>query len=100
MKILVGKTFGIGNLVMAIPMLKALRSLKPERLDLLIGNTPDDGGAHDVARQLFASGLIDSFYVNAADEFSYDYAIMSIPFDGRWRYNIHFTATQVIDGRT
>lgn len=103
MKLLVGKTFGIGNLVMAVPMLKALRSLKPEKLDLLIGSLPDDTGAWNVANELQQAGIIDEIFINGVfgpNSVEYDYAIMAIPFDGRWQNGVHFKAKNVLDGRT
>lgn len=101
MKVLVGKTFGIGNAVMAIPMLKALKSLdNVEKLDVLIGSTSDDFGAFDVFKHL-RGDVIDHLWVNtAAPELEYDVAIMSIPFDGRWRNGVHFKAKEVMDSRT
>lgn len=112
MKLLVGKTFGIGNAVMAVPMLKALRSLGPDSLDVLVGSTPDDFGAWDVMHQLQRAGVIDALYVDSTPGFDgeierrrkYDYAVMAIPFDGRWRKghshdDRHFSAHAVIDGR-
>lgn len=102
MRVLVGKTFGLGNMVMCVPMLKALKSLESvSRLDLLIGSTPDDGGAYDVAKYLKNSGVIDNIYFDKVPlSNKYDVAIMSIPFDGRWRNGHHFVADKVMDGRT
>jgi len=100
MKILVGKTFGLGNAVMCIPMLKALRSLKPERLDVMIGDTPDDFGAYDIFKYLLKNGIIDSININVSRDYVYDVAIMSIPFDGRWRNQEHYRAYRVMDSRT
>lgn len=99
MRILVGKTFGIGNAVMAVPMLKALKSMG-HQVDVLVGSTPDDGGALDVMVLLRDQlQVIDDVYVNNATG-SYDLAIMSIPFDGRWQNGVHFKAAKVMDGRT
>jgi ADP-heptose:LPS heptosyltransferase len=107
MKILFGKCFGIGNAVMAIPVLKALRSLDPTgRLDVLVGSTHDDSGAAEVMSYL-RPDTIDHLYLDhalAQDNIGsikeYDLAIMSIPFDGRWKNGQHFCAKRVIDGRT
>lgn len=102
MNILVGKCFGIGNLVLAVPMLKALKTLTgPDgRLDLLVGNFSDDTGAVDVAHEMLMSNIIDGLYVNSALRIDYDVAIMAIPFDGRWHNDMHFRAKLVMDGRT
>lgn len=86
---------------MSIPMIKALSSLG--EVDLLIGTTSDDGGAFDVAKHMKASGIINHIYFDSAidgDHDIYDFAIMSIPFDGRWRNGHHFNAHVVLDGRT
>jgi ADP-heptose:LPS heptosyltransferase len=101
MKILVGKTFGIGNLVLAVPMLKALGSIA-ESLDILIGTSPDDVGAIEVVHELKNSGIIDTVHLNSCHVSApeYDVAVMAIPFDGRWRNGTHFRAKKVIDGRT
>ena len=50
MKILVGKTFGIGNSVLSIPMIKLLSTLGS--VDVLIGSTNDDFGAFNVFNAL------------------------------------------------
>lgn len=50
MKILVGKTFGIGNSVLSIPMIKLLSTLGS--VDVLIGSTIDDFGAFNVFNAL------------------------------------------------
>jgi hypothetical protein len=100
MKILVGKTFGIGNAIQCVPMLKALRSLSDvSKLDVLIGTTFDDAGASDVMRELKKSGIIDQLHLDNAKGQIYDVAVMSIPFDGRWHNGIHFDAVKVLDGR-
>jgi hypothetical protein len=102
MRVLVGKTFGLGNAVMAIPMLRAIKSLPDvERLDVLIGSTPDDVGAFDVFINL-KGDVIDDIHVDNCNysECVYDVAIMAIPYDGRWRQGIHFQADRVMDGRT
>lgn len=112
MKVLVGKTFGIGNLVMAVPMLKAIMSMAPDRLDLLVGTLPDDAGAALIAASLKQSGIIDNVILDSAlkghqDQHSnvtvnthYTHAVMAIPFDGRWRNRIHYSADVTVDGRT
>jgi hypothetical protein len=96
-RILVGKTFGIGNAVMSVPMIRALRSMG-HRVDVLCGSGPDDGGALNVFKLLRERDMIWADLVDAGVE--YDVAIMSIPFDGRWREGIHFQAKRVFDGRT
>lgn len=94
---LFGKVFGIGNCVMAIPAIKALSSIGV--VDLLIGSTPDDVGAFDVLSPLKGTYVRD-IYINSVQlDIKYDCAIMSIPFDGRWRNGIHFYANEVIDAR-
>lgn len=99
MRILVGKTFGLGNAVMAIPMLRALTTLGS--VDVLVGSSGDDVGALDVMlafRQTFRSiGLI---YIDRAPlDVEYDVAVMAIPFDGRWQNGVHFRSKRVMDGR-
>lgn len=101
MDILICKTFGLGNAVMAVPMIKALESLRHVgRLDVLIGSTKDDVGAHNVFKHLWIEGHIDNLYVDDALDHDYDVAILSIPFDGRWKNGLHFHADEVMDGRT
>ncbi len=99
MKILVGKTFGIGNCVLSIPMIKALSTLG--EVDVLIGSTPDDHGAAAVFSHLKGSAIkqiwIDQIPFGFRE--TYDVAIMAIPFDGRWHNGVHFNAKVVIDGR-
>lgn len=103
MKILIGKTFGLGNSVMSIPMLKAIRAAQPKAtIDVLIGSTGDDAGAAEVFSmyKMFYGG-IDMIYVDQVPpHVSHDIAIMSIPFDGRWKNGVHFSAGVVMDGRT
>ena len=96
--ILVGKCFGIGNAVMAIPMIRALQSLPDTRVDILIGDTSDDVGARQVLSKV-VSGT-GKLYVTSALEHLYDVAVMAIPFDGRWVNGVHFEANRVLDGRT
>ncbi len=106
MKILICRCFGIGNAIMAIPMIRAIISVQPEsRIDLLIGNTSDDVGAWNVfsilrARLLneWSGGL--GIYINEAKDVEYDLAILAIPYDGRWMNGVHFRAKEVWDGRT
>jgi len=98
MRILVGKVFGIGNAIMAVPMIKALQYKPDTVVDILIGNTPDDVGAYQVLSKVVQpQGKI---YVSSALECDYDVAIMAIPFDGRWQNGTHFKAKKVLDGRT
>lgn len=100
MNILVGKCFGIGNAVMCVPMIKALKSLG-HTVDVLIGSLPDDQGAIDVFRMFRDERQgFDSLYLNEAPlSKKYDKAIMSIPFDGRWHERYHFVAEEIVDGR-
>ncbi len=93
MRILVGKVFGIGNAVMCVPMIKALKSLGHD-VDVIVGHTPDDGGAKEILEWVTNT----TYAVSLEDE--YDLAIMSIPFDGRWQNGVHYRAKRVIDGRT
>jgi ADP-heptose:LPS heptosyltransferase len=98
-KILIGKTFGIGNAICAIPMIKAIRSANPHAvIDLLVGTLSDDFGAEVIFSRLCQSLRIGLFRNVALGE-TYDVAVMSIPFDGRWVNGIHFKAEHVIDGR-
>ncbi len=96
MKILVGKTFGIGNAVLTIPLLKALKSMGHD-VDVLVGTSDDDVGAADVMRRLKPSVINDVWFDRAPMD--YDIAIMSIPFDGRWQNGTHFGAGEVWDGQ-
>lgn len=99
MKILFAKCFGLGNAVMAIPAIKALHSLG-HSVDVLIGSLPDDKGAWDVLSKFSgSSGCISNIWTDSTQS-HYDVAIMSIPFDGRWRPGVHFKANKIIDGRT
>lgn len=103
MRVLVGKTFGIGNAVMSVPMVKAL-ALVGHDVDVLIGSGPDDIGAHDVFRELRRFGKAPEVGHVWTDGVPFnvpihDVAILSIPYDGRWRNGIDFFAHRVIDGR-
>lgn len=98
MRVLIGKTFGIGNAVMAIPMIKALQYKSDTVVDVLVGNTPDDVGAIQVLSKVVKHP--GKLFVNSALEHDYDVAIMAIPFDGRWQQGVHFRAKEVLDGRT
>ena len=99
MKILVARTFGIGNMCIAIPMLKALIAAG-HSVDVLIGSTADDFGARTVleASNVFVNQIhVDYLHHHGKN---YDVAILSIPYDGRWGYNpSKFHASRVIDGR-
>lgn len=100
MKILVGKTFGIGNAVLSIPMLRALSTLG--EVDVLVGSSSDDIGAASVFLQLqkFTGGKLPlRLHLDRADDTRYDVAVMAIPFDGRWQNGVHYKADRVIDGR-
>lgn len=94
MNILVGKCFGIGNAVMAIPIVKALQ-IMGNSVDVLVGSGPDDSGASDVLRHV-ANRVFTDF---VPDGLKHDVAIMAIPFDGRWKNGVHFIADRVMDGR-
>ena len=96
MRILVGKTFGIGNSVLSVPMVKALATLG--QVDVLIGSTSDDFGATNVFGPLLLNGTIKKIWINQSlDE--YDVAVMAIPFDGRWDNGVHYRAKRVLDER-
>lgn len=103
MNVLFGKCFGLGNAVMAVPAIKALHSMG-HKVHVLIGSTRDDVGAMDVLLALKTHyGCIERIWVDSAPYGAapvFDLAIMSIPFDGRWREGMHFHAKQVVDGRT
>lgn len=100
MRILYCKCFGIGNAVMAVPALKALKSMG-HQVDVLVGTLPDDGGAYEVMCRLRDHmGTIGTVYKDNALPGRYDIAILAIPFDGRWRNGTHFIADKVMDGRT
>ncbi len=104
MRILVGKTFGIGNAVLSVPLIKAL--MRFGYVDVLVGSGPDDFGAVEVMRLFQETWPSPGRYVNKIfvdsvpeSEDEYDLAIMAIPFDGRWQNGIHFRATRVVDCR-
>jgi len=99
LKILVGKCFGIGNAVLSIPMIKALSTIG--EVDVLIGNLQDDQGSREVFASLKkTTGCIENIFVGSAPlDVDYDYAIMAIPFDGRWVNGVHFRAKRVLDER-
>lgn len=98
MRVLVGKTFGIGNAVMAVPMIKALNTIPNLSIDILVGSTSDDVGAFQVLSHMVRPPA--KLCVDSALEGDYDLAIMSMPFDGRWQNGVHFRAKEVWDGRT
>jgi hypothetical protein len=100
MKILVGKTFGLGNAVLALPMVKALCTLG--EVTVLVGQTPDDVGAADVFQSLYRSAFCPRNFkgvTTSAKDGHYDVAVMSIPFDGRWKNGVDFHADRVLDCR-
>lgn len=97
MKILVGKTFGIGNAVLSIPMVKALCTLG--EVHVLVGNTPDDYGAAAVFAELSNRLNIKVLQNPPGTSEKFDVAVMSIPFDGRWRNGIDYVADRVLDER-
>lgn len=80
MRILVGKTFGIGNAILSIPMLKALKSLG-HRVELLIGNTADDFGSQIIFSKC---DFVDAIHTDPTKIDKPDLVIMAIPYDGRW----------------
>ncbi len=100
-KILICKTFRYPEIgIMSIPMIKAIRLEYPEaQIDVMIGDTADDGGAIDVFLHLVKSNIINTIHVNKSYEM-YDMAVLAIPYDGRWRNGVNFNAKEVIDGRT
>lgn len=77
-------------------MIKALKSLGHE-VDVLVGTLPDDFGADLILANVVGS---DSLYRDLALRHKYDVAIMSMPFDGRWKNGQHFFADSVMDGFT
>lgn len=95
LRILVGKTFGIGNAVMAIPMIRCLQKLG--EVDILVGSLPDDFGAAAVLSKVVCGQ--GKLYFNTALERHYDVAVMAIPFDGRWRNGVHYNAAKTMDER-
>lgn len=103
MRILVGKTFGIGNACLCVPMVKAIASLGHD-VDVLVGDGPDDFGAYEVFQELRRRGdepVVNKIYRGCVP-FAvqhHDVAIMAIPYDGRWRNGIDFFATDVMDCR-
>lgn len=98
MRILVCKTFGIGNALMSIPSIKALKSLG-HSIDVLVGDTHDDAGAFDVFKTFKQNfpHVIDDLY-NFVPKKQYDLVLLSIPYDGRW--NGCFDMSKTADGRT
>ena len=102
MRILIGKTFGLGNACLTVPLVKALHSMG-HSVDVLIGTGLDDLGADAVFLEL-KSNLIPSMNVYRdvvlADVDPYDVAIMAIPYDGRWRNGLDFKAKLVMDVRS
>ncbi len=102
MKVLVGKTFGLGNAVLSIPMVKAICTVADET-HVLVGNGPDDYGAMEVFRMLELSAFKPKGFklllVPPGTSVQYDVAVMAIPFDGRWRNGVDYLADRVIDGR-
>lgn len=106
MRILVGKTFGIGNACLSVPMIKSLFGIGTGTVDVLVGSGPDDFGAIEVFRTLQETWPSPARFVNRIhvdrvpdSEDPYDVAIMAIPFDGRWQNGVHYRAREVLDGR-
>lgn len=105
MKILFCKTFGLGNAVMAVPAIKALATIAAKEdgfLDVLVGHTSDDVGAYEVLSSLVTHGqYVRKVWKGSVPlEEEYDLAVMSIPYDGRWKPDVHFKAKFLLDGRT
>lgn len=98
MKILFGKTFGIGNAILSIPAIKALSTLG--EVDLLIGTGPDDFGARAVLENLMPKYVSKIYFDSVSLKNDYDVAVMSIPFDGRWQNSKHYMAKKVLDQRS
>lgn len=101
MRILVGKTFGIGNSCLVVPMIKALRQMG-HWVDVLVGTGPDDVGAVEVFMYFMENHGFSPqcLYTETVPEgVDHDLAIMAIPFDGRWQNGVHYRATRVMDGR-
>lgn len=101
MRILVGKTFGIGNALLSVPLLKTLACMG-HRVDVLVGTGPDDVGAVETMMYFMENhGFApQSLYTDQVpDGVRHDAAIMSIPFDGRWKNGVHFFADHVMDER-
>lgn len=100
MKVLVAKCFGIGNCVMAVPLVKALMSMG-HQVDVLVGSLPDDTGAIEVFSALARrySDLGQIWVNHAPSSVTYDVAVLSIPYDGRWVNGRDFNARLVMDGR-
>lgn len=98
MRILVGKTFGIGNACLVVPLLKALKSLG-HSVDVLVGTGPDDAGA-SVVMSFLVGTIIDELHTDSVPpDVRHDIAIMAIPFDGRWVNGIHYSADVTFDAR-
>jgi ADP-heptose:LPS heptosyltransferase len=107
MRILFCKVFGIGNAAMSIPALRALEQVAGRgNVDVLVGSTSDDAGAREVFQQFVLSGEFGGrIYTDFAQDpgkpvSTYDIAVLSIPYDGRWQNGAHFRALRVMDGRT
>lgn len=98
MRVLIGKTFGIGNAVLAIPMIKAISTIA--EVDVLVGTTSDDFGATEVIAHLVGKSVKNIWLDHVPTRCDgYDVAVMAIPFDGRWVNGVHFNAEAVIDCR-
>jgi hypothetical protein len=102
LKVLVGKTFGLGNAILSLPMIKAICTVADE-VHVMVGNGPDDYGAVEVFRTLSNSCFRPSGFglrtEPPAHFEKFDVAVMAIPFDGRWQNGIDFVADRVVDGR-
>lgn len=110
MRIVVAKSFGIGNAVLTIPLLKALKSMG-HRVEVLCGNTVDDWGAYQVFEHCDA-GIIDDFRCDdkhpgnekqVTQEWlnnEPDVFIRAIPYDQRWEnLRVYWPNAKWIDGR-
>jgi hypothetical protein len=86
---------------MSVPAIKALASVARGPIDVLVGSTPDDGGALEVMLELqkYYDCVGDVFVDRAGLDVVYDVAVLAIPFDGRWSNGTHFRAQSVVDAR-
>lgn len=101
MRILVGKTFGIGNSILCVPLIKALSVFG--EVDVLVGTGPDDYGAAEVMLEFQRTfpDILKNVYFDRVPSpaVRHDVAIMAIPYDRRWIAGLHFHAPVVLDCR-
>jgi len=102
-RVLFAKVFGLGNAVLSVPAVKMLLRAGAN-VTVVVGDTPDDAGAREVFVHLAHAldvrarlRVVSLPVVGHAGHF--DVAILSMPYDGRWRQNVNFTADVVLDGR-